>query len=281
MNKTDYTASLAINCIGLIEQTNQEGVPSSTYLHLSLTTFYLLHQMAPLNLFGAVSPPTMGLSPLAASIGHPTVRTIQLFKRLNIASVQQNTTLTTPSLLATWTLKTTHGCQQTTRILPGKNCGTHLYYGLQQLINFPTYLFRGTPYSCIDIVATDCSTISVTSAAPLGGSDHLSINVHINSPPHPHPIGSVKGATRWRWLPHNVLSLRQSLADADMIGDPPLDTPDSNKVTELWTKLEEHSPTTHNNALLHASHQTPFQQEPWPIPALDNKGAAKLDQGET
>ena len=46
-------------------------------------------------------------------------------------------------------------------------------------------------------------------------------------------------------------------------------------------KLEEHSSTTHNNPLLHASHQTPFQQEPWPIPALDNKGAAKLDQGET
>ena len=128
MNKTDYTASLAMNCIDLIEQTDQEGVPSSTYPHLSLTTFYLIHQMTPLNLFGAVSPPTMGLSPLAASIGHPIVRTIQLFKRLNIASVQQSTTLTTPSLLATWTLKTTHGCQQTTRIMPGKNCGTYLYY---------------------------------------------------------------------------------------------------------------------------------------------------------
>ena len=84
-------------------------------------------------------------------------------------------------------------------------------------------------------MATDCSTISVTSAAPVGGSDHLSINVHINSPPHPHPIGSVKRAARWRWLPHNVLSLRQSLANADLIGDPPLDTPDSNEVTELWT----------------------------------------------
>ena len=108
-------------------------------------------------------------------------------------------------------------------------------YGLQQLVDFPTYLYRGTPYSCIDIVATDCSTISVTSAAPVGGSDHLSINVHINSTPHPHPIGSVKRAARWRWLPHNVLSLRQSLADADLIGDPPLDTPDSNAVTELWT----------------------------------------------
>ena len=84
-------------------------------------------------------------------------------------------------------------------------------------------------------MATDCSTISVTSAAPVGGSDHLSINVHINSPPHPHPIGSVKRAARWRWLPHNVLSLRQSLADADLIGDPPLDTPDSNEVTQLWT----------------------------------------------
>ena len=91
------------------------------------------------------------------------------------------------------------------------------------------------PYSCIDIVATDCSTITVTSAAPVGGSDHFSINVHINSPPHPHPIGSVKRVARWRWLPHNVLSLRQSLADADLIGNPPLDTPDSNEVTELWT----------------------------------------------
>ena len=152
-------------------------------------------------------------------------------------------------------------------------------YGLQQLVDFPTYLYRGTPYSCIDIVATDCSTISVTSAAPVGGSDHLSINVHINSPPHPHPIGSVKRAARWRWLPHNVLSLRQSLAGADLIGDPPLDTPDSNEVTELYGQTG--GTQSYNSQQCTAPHQTPFQQEPWPIPALDNKGAAKLDQGET
>ena len=111
-------------------------------------------------------------------------------------------------------------------------------YGLEQLVDFPTYLYRGTPFSCIDIVATDidCSTISVTSAAPIGGSDHLSISVHITSPPQPHPRGlSVQRDTHWTWHPNNILSLRQGLVNADLVGHLPTDAPDSNQVTELWT----------------------------------------------
>ena len=117
-------------------------------------------------------------------------------------------------------------------------------------------------------MAKDCSTISVTSATPVGGSDHLSINVHINSPTHPHPIGSVKRAARWRWLPHNVLCLRQSLADADLIGDPPLDTPDSNEVTELWTNwrntvLQLTSMHCSTPPIKLASNRNPGPSRPW------------------
>ena len=169
INKTDYTASLAMNCIDLIEQTNQEGVPSSSYLHLSLTTFYLIHQMTPLNLFGAVSPPTMGLSPLAACVywppNSPYNTALQTLEHC-IRTTKHNTdyTLITGDLNAknnAWlsTDNTDPAGEELRDLL--------VLYGLQQLVDFPTYHYRGTPYSCIDNVATDCSTISVTSTALL------------------------------------------------------------------------------------------------------------------
>ena len=147
-----------MNSIDLIEQTNQEGVPSSTYLHLSLTTFYLIHQMTPLNLFGAVSP-TMGLSPFGCVYRPPSSPYKTALQTLEhcIRTTKHNTDYT----LITDDLNTKNNAWLSTDNTDP--AGEELrdlivLYGLRQLVDFPTDLYRGTPYSCIDIVATDCST---------------------------------------------------------------------------------------------------------------------------
>ena len=193
MNKTDDTASPAILCTDLTDQTSQGGGGTLLYISSSLTHNILLNT------------------------SDDTLESTWCDVTTNQESITIGCVYRPPNSPHNIALQTLEQCIRRTKLntnhtiivgdLNAKNnawlatdktdaAGDELrdlfrLYGLEQLVDFPTYLYRGTLFSCIDIVATDidCSTISVTSAAPIGGSDHLFISVHITSPPQPHPPG--------------------------------------------------------------------------------------------
>ena len=91
-------------------------------------------------------------------------------------------------------------------------------YNLTQLVKFPTHILRGSPNSCLDLIATtmDPSLFSTACAAPIGNSDHFSVCCTAPS------IGSTRTSPRtppfkqqtpqWSWTPSRLQALKEDLA---------------------------------------------------------------------
>ena len=88
------------------------------------------------------------------------------------------------------------------------------WVNLRQAVHFPTYLYRGCPQSCIDHVFTSFADddLNITSAAPLGNSDHLIIKGQFPNgafPPH-DPYNPVINK-RWSWTSKRVDKLKDAI----------------------------------------------------------------------
>lgn len=93
-------------------------------------------------------------------------------------------------------------------------------FGLTQAVHFPTHLHRGRAHSCIDHVFTSFpeGDLHVTSAAPLGNSDHVIIKGQfplglISSDSHGNPSIS----QRWCWSTDRVQQLRDAIREDPII----------------------------------------------------------------
>ena len=242
MNTTDYTASPAILCTDLTDQTSQERAPSFIYPVPSLTTSYSIHLMIPLNLHGAMSLPTKSPSPSAVSIDHLTAPTTSLYKHSSNVFVELNSTSTTPSLLGTLTLKITHGWQLTKQMLLETKCGTCSDYMASS--NWSTSQLTYTeappppPFHALTYWPPILTAPQSQSPVQPPLEDRTIYPSLCTSPAHHNHILrglTVQRDTHWIWHPNNILSLRHGLANADLVGHLPTDAPDSNQVTELWT----------------------------------------------
>ena len=89
-------------------------------------------------------------------------------------------------------------------------------YGLEQLVTFPTHLYRGSLSSCLDLVATTCpsDTSSVYSIAPIGHSDHVTIvgDILLSLPSCTLP--PLQLTHLWCWRQDNVAAAREALSNA-------------------------------------------------------------------
>ena len=108
--------------------------------------------------------------------------------------------------------------------------------GLYQLSSFPTCNTRGSMKSCLDLVITNLEpyTVKLNQEPPLGNSDHISIRGTWQQPRQDtasHPAPPTARAWRWCWDSERVDSLKQHLAQTDLLPPDPAGVP----CDTLWT----------------------------------------------
>ena len=144
-------------------------------------------------------------------------------------------------------------------------------YGLEQLVDFPTYLYRGTPFNALPLWPPVLTAPQSQSPVQPPLEDRTIYPSLCTSPAHHNHILrdlTVQRDTHWIWHPNNILSLRQGLANADFVGHLPTDAPDSNQVTELWTHWRNtviqigkvHCCSPHTNP---STNRNPGPSRPW------------------
>ena len=90
-------------------------------------------------------------------------------------------------------------------------------YNLSQFTNFPTFIYRGHPKSCLDLVVSSMESheLIVGSTAPLGGADHLIVHGEIAIPVQTHS-SPCPSCPRWNWSEQSIQALRETLANSSL-----------------------------------------------------------------
>lgn len=146
-------------------------------------------------------------------------------------------------------------------------------YNLEQHVDFPTCIVRGTPQSCLDLVISNLPStcVHVTPCPPLGTADHLSIkgelrvNVTSGTPltsRHTLPWS-------WSWEAEGVQALKQELSRTPLL--PPDHLLDSYSCDELWehwrstllNSAHRYCTKLHFNACLTSPSEQPHHKRPW------------------
>ena len=111
-------------------------------------------------------------------------------------------------------------------------------YGFEQLVTFPTHLYRETLSSCLDLVVTTCpaDTSSVYSIAPIGHSDHVTIVGNISFPLPTCTTLPSKAAQSWCWRQGNVAAAREALSSA-LAGHTAADFSSLDDCWKSWKKI--------------------------------------------
>ena len=143
-------------------------------------------------------------------------------------------------------------------------------YGLKQHVSMPTHIHRGALGSCLDLVISnlDQDEVQVSSLAPIGQSDHLTLHGMIPLPTSSSHAENHTPNWHWSWEPRRMTSLKASLASAELL--PPGDLGD-HSIDYLWSSWRD-------SILQHAhrfcarpnNRYTPSSQprRPWMTPEL-------------
>ena len=95
-------------------------------------------------------------------------------------------------------------------------------HDLCQLTTFPTYIHQGQLKSCLDLVITSIPIhlVDITSLAPVGNSDHLTISGRVDVPLQPDAPPQAPPTMRWKWSNTTITRLRELLSESDLLATP-------------------------------------------------------------